>query len=181
MWGPFRSGERRPTNCEHYSFYNTCLLAFQPNTYGLFPQIPITIRTSTIQCEHYHSRCVMLVPGHLIRCRTTLSRTSRLRRILPDSDPPTTPQTSLWPTSETQPHTAFLRRRKTYQKKYNTDTMGMDIIIHARILNSWSKNKSLYFPTISDNFPIRPFLSITQNKLTSSGVSPQKGCESRSS
>ena len=73
----------------------------------------------------------MLVPGPLIRCRTSPSQTSRIRRILPDSDPLTTPPTSLWPTSRSPPRTAFLRRRKTYRNNYNTDTMGMDIFIHA--------------------------------------------------
>ena len=116
--------------------------------YVSYSQIPITIRTSTIQYKHYHYRCVMLVPGHLMRYRTTLSRTSRLRRILPDSDSPTTPQASLRPTSESQPHTAFLRRRKTYRYNYNTDTIGMDIFIHARNTELLIKEQ---IPLLSNN------------------------------
>ena len=77
-----------------------------------------------------------------------LSRTSRLRRILPDSDPSATPQTSLWLTSDTHGTRPFYKGVAHIQSDYNTNTMGMDILIHARTTELVSKINYLYFPTI---------------------------------
>ena len=100
----------------------------------------------------------MLVPANLIRCQTTLSQTCRCRRILPDSDPPTTPQTSLWPTSEfhenrTRPFCEGVKHIGTIK-----DTMGMDTFQQCKTTLQYVRS--------------------SQYTLTGSGVSPQKGCES---